>query len=113
MAKQDTHFFQEEEQYVELEINGDTYKTHTIAKYARKKPYLVPELNVIRAMIPGTIQKILVKEGQSVSGIQPVMVLEAMKMMNTLTAPKAGKVKKIHVQTGDKVGKNQPLLEVE
>ena len=41
---------------------------------------------------PGLIKKLLVEEGASVKKDQPVLVLEAMKMDNDITAPCDGKI---------------------
>ncbi len=41
---------------------------------------------------PGLIKKFLVEEGETVKKDQPILVLEAMKMDNDITAPVAGKV---------------------
>ena len=41
---------------------------------------------------PGLIKKFLVEEGASVKKDQPVLVLEAMKMYNDITAPCDGKI---------------------
>ena len=41
---------------------------------------------------PGLIKKFLVNEGDTVKKDQPILVLEAMKMDNDITAPCAGKV---------------------
>ena len=41
---------------------------------------------------PGLIKKFLVKDGDTVQKDQPILVLEAMKMDNDITAPVAGKV---------------------
>jgi acetyl-CoA/propionyl-CoA carboxylase biotin carboxyl carrier protein len=52
----------------------------------------------------GTIVKVLVEVGQQVEAGQAVVVLEAMKMENQITAEKAGTVKEIKVSAGDTVG---------
>jgi biotin carboxyl carrier protein len=41
---------------------------------------------------PGLIKKLLVAEGDTVKKDQPILILEAMKMDNDITAPAAGKV---------------------
>ena len=41
---------------------------------------------------PGLIKKFLVNEGDTVKKDQPILVLEAMKMDNDITAPCAGKI---------------------
>ena len=52
----------------------------------------------------GTIVKVLVTVGQAVEAGQAVVVLEAMKMENQITAEKSGTVKEIKVSAGDTVG---------
>ncbi|MEA3447634.1 MAG: acetyl-CoA carboxylase biotin carboxyl carrier protein subunit [Bacteroidota bacterium] len=66
----------------------------------------------IRAIIPGTIQEILVKPGDKVKAGQPVLVLEAMKMRNRISAELDGEVIKVLVKTGDKVPKNTLMVEL-
>jgi len=51
----------------------------------------------------GTIVKVAVKEGQTVSEGDLVVVLEAMKMEQPLTAHKSGVIKKLHATTGGTV----------
>jgi acetyl-CoA/propionyl-CoA carboxylase biotin carboxyl carrier protein len=52
----------------------------------------------------GTIVKVLVEVGQEVEIGQAVVVLEAMKMENQISAEKAGTIKEIKVSPGDTVG---------
>ena len=58
----------------------------------------------VEVPMQGTIVKILVEVGQEVEIGQAVVVLEAMKMENQITADKAGTVKEIKVSQGDTVG---------
>ncbi|MEY4231380.1 MAG: acyl-CoA carboxylase alpha chain [Actinomycetota bacterium] len=58
----------------------------------------------VEVPMQGTIVKILVEVGQEVEVGQAVVVLEAMKMENQITADKAGTVKEIKVSQGDTVG---------
>ena len=51
--------------------------------------------------LPGVIIEVSVREGQQVSAGQKIAVLEAMKMENEISAPKAGTVTAILVQKGD------------
>mgnify|MGYP001773289897 FL=1 len=46
----------------------------------------------ILSPFPGLIKKLLVAEGSAVKKDQPILVLEAMKMDNDITAPCCGKV---------------------
>ena len=57
----------------------------------------------IGAHIPGTIIKMMVKEGDTVENRQPVAVIEAMKMESNIIAQGAGRVEKIFVKEGQQV----------
>jgi len=58
----------------------------------------------VEVPMQGTIVKVLVEVGQQVEAGQAVVVLEAMKMENQITAEKAGTVTEIKVAAGDTVG---------
>ena len=59
--------------------------------------------------IPGTVGKILVKEGDPVHVNMPLMTVEAMKMETTVVSAVDGTVDKIYVKEGDSV-KQEDLL---
>ena len=65
--------------------------------------------DTLTAPMQGTIVKVLVKEGQKVEAGEPVCVLEAMKMENSILAPAAGTVESIAVQAGQSVQSGAPL----
>lgn len=67
----------------------------------------------IRALMPGRITSILVKEGDPVEAGAPLLILEAMKMQNEITSPIAGRVKSIRVQEGSTIKKDVALIVVE
>ncbi len=52
----------------------------------------------------GTVVKVLVEVGQEVEAGETVIVLEAMKMENNVTAEKSGKVTEVRVEAGQSVG---------
>ena len=62
--------------------------------------------------MPGTILKVLVSNGQAVTEGQAVIVLEAMKMENEITAPVAGTVTSVLVSQGDSVDVGKVLLTI-
>ena len=80
----------------------------------------VPDEKLIKSPMVGTFyrssapdQKPFVEEGQSISKGDPLCIVEAMKMMNQITADKAGTIKKVLVSNGDIVEYDQPLFVLE
>lgn len=94
-------------------IGGMYYKTTLTRKFKNRKRYEEPDINLIKAFIPGTIVDLKVKRGQKVSEGEPLLLLEAMKMRNIITAPKEGRIKKIWVKLGDVVSRDQLLVELD
>ena len=67
----------------------------------------------IAADIPGLVVEIRVSEGQKVNLGDPVIVVEAMKMQNELTAAVSGTVKTIPVAVGAAVNPGDTLVVIE
>ncbi|EMC2386822.1 acetyl-CoA carboxylase biotin carboxyl carrier protein subunit [Enterococcus faecalis] len=64
------------------------------------------------APMPGTVLKVLVNVGDTVSENQPLLILEAMKMENEIVAGKAGTVTGIHVTQGQIVNPGESLITI-
>jgi acetyl-CoA/propionyl-CoA carboxylase biotin carboxyl carrier protein len=62
-----------------------------------------PGKEVVKTPMQGTIVKVLVKDGDTVSPGQTIVVLEAMKMENHVTAHQAGTISGITVTEGQAV----------
>ena len=60
--------------------------------------------------IPGTVSKVIVKEGDVVEKNQALMTVEAMKMETTVVSKINGTVDKIYVQAGDSVSQDDLLI---
>lgn len=69
--------------------------------------------NAIKAPMQSTVVKIAVEVGQEVAEGELVVVLEAMKMEQPLTAHRAGKIKAISGKVGETVPAGTVLLEFE
>lgn len=67
----------------------------------------------IRALMPGKIISVSVKAGQQVTAGQAVLVMESMKMENTISAVKDGTVTAVLVSEGDSVQHGQTMIEIE
>lgn len=66
----------------------------------------------VNAPLPGLIVEIFVKEGQQIKSGEKLLVLEAMKMENSILAPITGTVEKISVKVGDSVNGKQPMISI-
>lgn len=66
----------------------------------------------IKAPMPGQITAVFVEAGQSVKTGETLLILEAMKMENAITATGGGIVKSVEIKKGDAVNKNQLLIEM-
>ena len=67
----------------------------------------------VTAPIPGKIIEINIQEGQLIKAGDTLMILEAMKMENTIQMPQDGIVKKILIKQGNQVKANELLVEIE
>ncbi|TDV36875.1 acetyl/propionyl/methylcrotonyl-CoA carboxylase subunit alpha [Actinophytocola oryzae] len=68
--------------------------------------------DAVSAPMQGTIVKIAVEDGQTVAAGDLIVVLEAMKMENPVTAHKAGTVTGLTVSTGETVTQGSVLCEL-
>ncbi|MGB8713360.1 MAG: biotin/lipoyl-containing protein, partial [Onishia taeanensis] len=67
--------------------------------------------STLTAPMHGTVVALLVEPGTPVEKGMPLMVMEAMKMEHTLSAPADGQVASFHFTAGDTVGQGEVLLE--
>lgn len=95
-----------------LEAEVADERTHAIRSMARASAAAAGP-KPVRAPMPGLIVKVEVAVGDTVGKGHGLVVMEAMKMENELTAESAGRVRKILVAPGDTVEKDQVLVELE
>jgi biotin carboxyl carrier protein len=67
---------------------------------------------VVRSPMPGRVISVNVAIGDSVTKGQPILILESMKMENTIASPIDGTVSAIHVSASDSVQHGQSLAEI-
>jgi 3-methylcrotonyl-CoA carboxylase alpha subunit len=64
----------------------------------------------LTAPMPGKIVQLMVAEGASVEKGTPLLIMEAMKMEHTISAPANGKVEALNYAVGDQVAEGAQLL---
>ena len=88
-----------------MEVNGEAVSTPTTST---PKSVSGNEIE-IKALLPGSVWKIVANPGQSVNEGDVIMILESMKMEIDVYAIKVGVIKSINVATNDKVVEGQAL----
>ncbi|PIE84149.1 MAG: acetyl-CoA carboxylase biotin carboxyl carrier protein subunit [Bacteroidia bacterium] len=122
---------------VDVEVNGLSYHVENVdaPKHSSKPPQVsrpkvaTPPVHqaaapapprsakpsgegTITSPLPGVVLDMKVKEGDTVKAGQPLLVLEAMKMENSIEAETDGQVIKVYVKTGDSVMEGDALVTI-
>jgi oxaloacetate decarboxylase alpha subunit len=112
------------EQVYSVEVEGMAYvvkvteggeisaiETQTGAPVAASPSHsLATAVDPIRAPLAGTVVRVVVVPGQVVVEGQAVLILEAMKMETSVSAPRAGTIDSIAVNAGDSVAVGDVLI---
>ncbi|MEE9273426.1 MAG: acetyl/propionyl/methylcrotonyl-CoA carboxylase subunit alpha [Robiginitomaculum sp.] len=94
------------------DVKVRTWQQAEFAKFMPEKT--VPDTsNLLLCPMPGVIVSIMAKEGDEVQDGQALVVVEAMKMENTLRAEKKGVIKKVLVNAGDNLAVDAVIMEFE
>lgn len=104
--KQEAAFLQERERWKEQGLDEFISDDHSSVNALAEED--IPEgCEAVRTNIPGSVWKVLVKEGQKVEKGESIMVLESMKMEFAISATVSGTVEKIYLEPGDQVDAGQ------
>lgn len=96
--------------YLQIHEEGRKYKTLLTPKFKERKKWVAPNPNEIRTHIPGVVGEIMVKKRDAVKKGEKLLIYEAMKMKNVVTAPFDGVIKRIAVKEGEKLPKGALLI---
>ena len=90
-------------------IQKETRELHSIEL---PNPVSSPIGNIgeLTAPLPGTVVEIFAKAGEHIEAGQVILVIEAMKMKNSIRATRAGKIAEVLVNAGQTVVHKQPLV---
>ena len=67
-------------------------------------------ISELTAPLPGTVIELFIKRGEYVEAGQVLLVIEAMKMKNSIRSTRAGKIVEVLVIAGETVTHKQPLV---
>jgi len=67
----------------------------------------------LTATIPSVVLDVLVRPGETVSAGQKLILLESMKMVVPILAPRDGTVRALHCRRGEAVAAGVPLLDLD
>ncbi len=101
------------EVYPDNEIRPETAKESKEFKlYESRKPSTVQigNVNELTAPLLGTVVEIFVKNGEEIEAGHVVLVIEAMKMKNSIRSTRAGTVAEVLVRVGETVAHKQALV---
>lgn len=121
-----------EDNIAHVEVNGTHYNVEMEKKAKQSAPVARPAARPavassaakpaakpaaskggVKSPLPGVILDIKVKEGDEVKKGQTVIILEAMKMENSINADRDGKVASIKVSKGESVLEGTDLIIIE
>ena len=66
--------------------------------------------NEMTAPLPGTVIEIFIKAGDQIEAGQVILIIEAMKMKNSIRSTRAGKIVEVLVNAGQTVAHKEPLV---
>jgi biotin carboxyl carrier protein len=105
---------------VELLVDAKRYTVEASGATARprpkavaRKPSAAAATGAVASQMTGRVVRIDVKTGDTVNEGDVLLVIEAMKMENEITAPIGGTVKEIAVNAGARVSEGDTLLVIE
>jgi len=108
-------------------VDGQVFEVHPedqVQSLLQKEPSLVKPVemskqpsisggNEMTAPLPGTVIEIFIKVGDQIEAGQVILVIEAMKMKNSIRSRRAGKIAEVLVSAGQTVAHKQALVRFE
>jgi len=96
-----------------LYVEETKYKTIITKKFENRKVWQNPDSSLVYSIIPGTVSKVYVTDGDTINEGDKLLVLDAMKMKNTIRVPYSGIIKKVNVIEGQSIPKGFVMVELD
>jgi biotin carboxyl carrier protein len=81
--------------------------------FAKQAPGPASNINEMTAPLPGTVIEVFVKAGEQIEAGQVIVIIEAMKMKNSIRSVRAGRIAEILVSAGQTISHKQALVRFE
>jgi propionyl-CoA carboxylase alpha chain len=94
-----------------VDASDGTSVLHEVPRFG--DPEKLAPAGSLLAPMPGLVLRVLAEPGAAVTAGQPILVLEAMKMEQTVSAPADGVLAELHAKAGDQVSAGQVLAVLE
>lgn len=94
-------------------VNGQTFVLTKPAAGTKQRGAGQDHASELAAPMPGQVRAVNVREGESVTKGQTLLVLEAMKMEIRIQAPRDARIRKLLVKLAQTVDREQILVEIE
>ena len=94
-------------------LDGRTYVIDRARSESRQGRTPHDDEAALASPMPASVVRVNVEPGQEVSAGDVLVLLEAMKMELTITAPRAARVKTVACRAGELVQPGRPLIELE
>ena len=88
-------------------------ETKDVKYFDLRKPDPNQNINELTAPLPGTVIELFVKEGDIIEAGQVIVIIEAMKMKNSIRSTRAGKIAEVFVSVNQTVAHKQVLVKFE
>lgn len=92
-----------------IEVGGAPPKSEKKRRSTKKRK----KSGIVSSTIPGKIITVEVEVGRDVSEGDVILILEAMKMQNEVSAPISGTVIEVNCEAGSTIEANLPLVVIE
>jgi glutaconyl-CoA/methylmalonyl-CoA decarboxylase subunit gamma len=95
---------------IQQEVQKEAKEVHSIDLRQSSSNTNADEMT---APLPGTVVEVFVKEGDLIESGQVILIIEAMKMKNSIRSTRAGKISEVLVGAMQTVAHKQPLVRFE
>ena len=94
-------------------VAKDKKEAKEVKSFDLRKPDSHQNNSELTAPLPGTVIEVFVKEGDIIEAGQVIVIIEAMKMKNSIRSTRAGKISEVLTSVNQTVAHKQVLVKFE